>query len=79
MKLNKTPGKDGLTVEFYRQFLPKLKNIASKVSYTCYDKESLSNTQKIGILSLIYKQNDPLSLDNYRPITLLNIDVKLIK
>ena len=26
----------------------------------------------------MYKKNDPLSLDNYRPITLLNVDTKLI-
>ena len=38
----------------------------------------MSNTQKIGVISLIYNKNDPLSLDNYRPITLLNYDVKLL-
>ena len=30
------------------------------------------------MLTLIYKKNDPLSLSNYRPITLLNTDTKLI-
>jgi hypothetical protein len=33
---------------------------------------------KIGAISLIFKKNDPLSLDNYRPITLLNTDTKIL-
>lgn len=78
MKLNKAPGIDGLTVEFYRTFWPFLKHFAVKVFNNCYVKEELSNMQKIGLISLIYKKNDPLSLDNYRPITLLNIDTKII-
>jgi hypothetical protein len=30
------------------------------------------------MLTLIYKTNDPLSLSNYRPITLLNTNTKSI-
>jgi hypothetical protein len=47
MKLNKAPGIDGLTVEFYRTFWPFLKHFAVKVFNNCYVKEELSNTQKI--------------------------------
>ena len=56
MKLNKGPGIDGLTVEFYRTFWPFLKHFAVKVFNNCYVKEELSNTQKIGLISLIYKK-----------------------
>jgi hypothetical protein len=34
--------------------------------------------KKIGAISLIFPKNDPLSLDNYRPITLLNTDAKIL-
>jgi hypothetical protein len=79
MKLSKAPEIDGLTVEFYRTIWPFLKHFAVTVFNNCYVKEELSNTQKIGLISLIYKQkNDPLSLDNYRPITHLNIDTKIL-
>ena len=43
MKLNKAPGIDGLTVEFYRTFWPFLKHFAVKVFNNCYVKEELSN------------------------------------
>jgi hypothetical protein len=56
MKLNKAPGIDGLTVKFYRTFWPFLKHFAVKVFNNCYVKEELSNTQKIGLISLIYKK-----------------------
>ena len=55
-----------------------MKEIAVKVFNSCYKYQELSETQKIGTISLIYKKNDPLNLDNYRPITLLNVDTKII-
>ena len=78
MKLNKAPGLDGLTVEFYQKFWNNIKNLAVKVFNYSHEKKELTNSQKKGAISLIFKKNDPFSLDNYRPITLLNIDTKLI-
>ena len=46
-----------------------------KYSFT---NEELSITQKRGILSLIPKKTDPLKLKNWRPISLLNQDYKII-
>ena len=78
MKLNKSPGIDGLTVEFYRKFWSDLKQIAMKVFNSCYKYKELTDVQKIGVISLIYKKDDPLDLNNYRPISLLNVDTKII-
>ena len=78
MKLNRTPGLDGLSVEFYRTFWKSLKCMIVNTFNYSYDKGEMSNTQKIGLISLLYKKNDPLLLDNYRPITLLNVDTKLL-
>ncbi|XP_071138839.1 uncharacterized protein [Mytilus edulis] len=78
MKLNKSPGIDGISVEFYRTFWTNLKEIVVKVFNTCYQKEEMSTLQKIGVVSLLYKKGNPLLLDNYRPITLLNVDTKLM-
>ena len=38
----------------------------------------MTTSQKLGLISLIYKKNDPLLISNYRPITLLNVDTKIL-
>ena len=78
MKLNKSPGLDGLTVEFYRLFWDKLKHFLVEVFNEGHDKKCLSYSQRTSILTLIFKKGDPLSLDNYRPISLLNVDLKIL-
>ena len=59
MKLNRAPGLDGLTVEFYQKFWTEIKNFAVKVFNYSYDKKELSNSQKKGAISLIYKKMTP--------------------
>ena len=78
MKLNKSPGLDGLTTEFYQTFWEKIKHILVDVLNKSYDEKSLSYSQRTSVLSLIFKKNDPLLLENYRPISLLNVDLKLL-
>ena len=53
MKLNKAPGLDGLSVEFYRKFWNSLKKLVTKVFNFNYERGHLSNSQKIGAISLI--------------------------
>lgn len=43
-----------------------------------YSEEMLSHSQRTSILSLLFKKGDPLLLNNYRPISLLNVDLKLL-
>jgi len=38
----------------------------------------MSYSQRSKIVSLQFKTGDPLCLDNYRPISLLNVDLKLL-
>ena len=78
MRLNRAPGLDGLSVEFYRTFWNDLKEFMVDTLNYCYEKEEMTNTQKLGVISLIHKKNNPQLLDNYRPITLLNVDTKLL-
>ena len=76
---NKTPGTDGLTVEFLRYFWPELKtSIVDSFNYA-FHKGSLSISQRRGIISLIPKKNmDKTILENLRPISLLNVDYKIL-
>ena len=79
MKLNKTPGNDGFSVEFYCTFWPVLGDMLINALNVAYDKRELSNSQKQGVITLIEKEGkDVLYVKNYRPITLLNVDYKIL-
>ena len=69
MKLNKSPGLDGLTVEFYKTFWEKLKYLLVKVYNKGHEDNLLTYSQRSSVLSLIFKKGDPLKLENYRPIS----------
>ena len=79
MKNNKTPGVDGIPVEFYKIFWHDIKDILYD-SY-CYSIESgsLSISQKQSIITLFPKQEkDTHYLKNWRPISLLTVDYKIL-
>ena len=78
MKSNKSPGSDGLTVEFYKKFWKYIKELLLNSINEGYNRGKLSDSQRVGILSLMYKKNDPCDLNNWRPLTLLNTDYKII-
>jgi hypothetical protein len=79
MDNNKSPGYDGLTAEFYRHLWPKIGHIVVDALNDAFQTGSFTTCQNRGIISLIHKGKDlPRdSLNNYRPIALLNIDYKI--
>ena len=78
MKLNKSPGNDGITVEFYKTFWNHIKELLVNSFNETYEKNELSESQKIGTISLLYKKGDPQNIENWRPISLLNNDYKIL-
>ena len=79
MKHNKSPGNDGLTVEYYCTFWPLLGDLLVEVLNESHDRGELSNSQKQGVITLLEKKGkDTLYVKNYRPITLLNVDYKIL-
>ena len=78
MKQNKAPGLDGLSVEFYKTFWDKIKYFLVDVFNKSYEDGILPYSQRTSILTLLYKMEDPLLLGNYRPISLLNVDFKIL-
>ena len=78
MKLNKSPGSDGLSVEFYQNFWSTLREPFMNALNESINKGELTGSQEHGILSLIFKSGDETKLGNWRPITLLNVDYKII-
>ena len=78
MKINKSPGLDGLSVEFYREFWPEIQDIVVRSFNDAFSEGHLSYLQRKGVISLLFKGGDKEELDNWRPITLLNIDYKIL-
>ena len=75
----KAPGLDGLPIEFYKAFWVDIKDYFMSAIKTAYETNSLSISQRQGLINLIPKKDkNPLSLKNWRPISLLNSDYKLI-
>ena len=78
-KNNKTPGTDGFSAEFYKFFWSDLGTEMTASFNYAFQKGSLSISQKRGIISLIPKKNkDKTLLENLRPISLLNVDYKIL-
>lgn len=76
---NKTPGSDGLSVEFYKFFWPNIKHIVCNSFNYAFEHGALSIEQKRGILNIIPKKGKDLRyLKNWRPISLLNTDYKIL-
>ena len=79
MNKNKSPGIDGLTVEFFTQFLDILKMSFYKVVKSIKNEKQLSRSMRKGIISLFYKKKgDKTNLKKFRTISLLNVDYKII-
>jgi len=76
---NKSPGTDGIGNEFYKHFWSNIKDHLMKAINKSLSTGSLSISQRQGIISLIPKVGKNNNyLKNWRPISLLNQDYKLI-
>ena len=78
MSLNKSPGSDGLTVEFYRVFWEDIKLRVIGPFNEAFSEKELAETQNYSIIKLLFKKNNREELKNYRPIKIANIDFKLL-
>lgn len=79
MKRNKSPGPDGITVEFYLKFWNQMKHTMLKVFNNIQEGECMTRSMRLGHITLIYKnKGDRQCLKNWRPISLLNVDYKIL-
>ena len=76
---NKSPGIDGLPIEFYETFWEELQQPLLALYNSMYLKGiELTNIQRISIITLIHKRNEEDDLQNWRPISLLCVDYKIL-
>ena len=79
MNTNKSPGIDGLPVEFYQVFWPQLQQELTVLANELFVLHLSPNyTQRMAVLTLLYKTGDRTLLSNWRPISLLCADYKIV-
>ena len=76
---NKSPGSDGFTTNFFKFFWPDIKHIVYNSFIYSFEHGNLTQNQKMGILNLLPKKEKDLRyLANWRPVSLLNTDYKIL-
>ena len=76
---NKSPGSDGLPAEFYKCFSELLCPILLKVYREMERLGMVSKSMSTGLISVLYKnKGSKLQLGNYRGLSLLNTDYKVL-
>ena len=76
---NKTTGNDDLSKEFYETFWEDIKDVFINSLKQAKIEGGLSISQRQAVIKLLEKKDrDKSCIKNWRPISLLNIDTKII-
>ena len=79
LKNGKSPGTDGFTPDFYNKFWLQIKELVFQSIKYAEENNILSIEQRQGVINLIpQKEKYVWYLKNWRPISLLNTDYKII-
>ena len=78
MEKDKSPGLDGITTNCYKHFWHLLGDKLVQVYNHAFRVGRLSVSQRRGVISLLFKKGDRTQLKNWRPITPLTIDYKIL-
>ena len=77
-KRNKSPGPDGICHEYYKHAWEYSKHDFLAIMNKMYMDGQATDNQKKGNIVCLPKTDTPLYPENYRPLTLLNTDYKIL-
>ena len=72
------PGRDGIPVQLYRRFAELFQPLLTRLFSSIGASGQLPAGFNGGVISVLLKKGDPCNPANYRPITLLNTDYRLL-
>ena len=76
---NKSPGNDGLPIEFYKTCWNLINESFMECVRESFKCGEMSSSQRKAVINLTEKQGKDLTLiENWRPISLINVDSKII-
>lgn len=79
MQVGKTPGEDGLPAEFFKTHCASLASTFREVLLVSLKDAQLPPSMLCAIIVVIHKpRKDPEFCSSYRPISLLNVDAKIL-
>ena len=74
----KSPGPDEIPAEFYKMYSDMISQELLEVYKEFHTDGAIHDSFKEGEIAILYKKKDSRDLRNYRPITLLNVDYKIL-
>ena len=76
---NKAPGPDGFPAEFFRHFWQTISPLFLRMSQTIQLNSKILPHMNTAIISVLLKPDkDPTLPSSYRPLSLINTDIKII-
>lgn len=79
LQSGKSPGPDGYSVQFYKKFAPLVSTVLCDVYNEALSLGQLPPTLTNATITLLLKKDkDPLLCSSFRPISLLNVDYKIL-
>ena len=75
----RSPGNDGLSTSFYRAFWAEISGMVTSSLREGWEKGKFSNSQRQSVIRMIEKKGkDKETIGGWRPISLMNADIKML-